>query len=97
MYGTASSPSYSGTLTNGDSSASIGLDDDGVYQRASSASADSVTGTNYPVAVAHNQMFGSFDTDNNSFWFQIFENTEPAEGDGVFDHIAGAFIGAGGN
>ena len=98
MFGTASSPGYTGTLSNGDSSASIGLDDNDVYQRASSAGADSVTGTNYPVAIAHNQMFGTFNTDGGSPWFDIFYSTEPRTGaDGVFDHLAGAFIGGGGD
>ena len=95
MFGSATSPAYSGTLNNGDSDAVIAQDDDFVTQRTSSAGADSVSGTNYPVAIAHNQMFGTFTSDINSPWFAMFPDTEPGIGD--FDHLAVGFIGAGGN
>ena len=61
MFGAASSPDFTGTMNNGDSSGSIAQDDDLVFQRLSSASADSVTGTNLYEAIALNQMFHTFD------------------------------------
>ena len=95
VFGTASTPSLNGALNNGDSSASIAKDDDFVFQRAASASADSVSGSNYPVAISHNQMFGTFEKDANSPWFATFVDTEPLAGD--FDHLAVGFIGGGGD
>ena len=89
LYGSAAGPAYSGSFDNADSSASIAQDDDGVYQRASSASADSVAGTNYPNAFAHNQMFGTAAVDPDaSPWFEFFRGVlEPAASDTV-DHLA---------
>jgi len=95
MFGTASSPAYTAALNNGDSAASVAQDDDYVFQRAASAGADSVSGTNYPVAIAHNQMNGTFTSDANSPWFDIFFETEPQAG--AFDHLATGFIGGGGD
>ena len=95
VFGTASSPAYTAALNDGASAASVAQDDDFVTQRAASASADSVSGTNYPVAISHNQMFGTFDSDANSPWFNIFFATEPQVGD--FDHLATGFIGGGGD
>ena len=95
VFGTASTPTLNGALNNGDSSADIAQDDDLVFQRAASASADSVSGTNYPVAISHNQMFGTFDKDANSPWFATFVDEEPLFGD--FDHLAVGFIGGGGD
>ena len=92
VFGAASTPGYFGSINNGDSGSTIGQDDDFVIQRAASASADSVSGTNYPVAVAHNQMFGYPEKDANSPWFEIFFDVEVE-----FDHLAVGFIGAGGN
>ena len=53
LYGTASTPSYSGAVNNGHSSASVIADEDGLYERANSAGADLVTGTNYPIVIGH--------------------------------------------
>ena len=96
LYGSASSPSYYGTMANGDSSASVAFDEDlGAYVRNSSASADTVTGTNYPVAVSHNQFGGSFE--QNAPWWTIFAPSEPHLGDGEFVHLTFGFIGGGGD
>ena len=96
LYGTASSPSYTGLINNGDASASIIEDENGIYQRANSASADLVSGTNYPVAVAHNQMNGAIEFSNTPWWWGFGDRTLPDVGED-FDHLSGAFIGAGGN
>ena len=95
MFGAASSPAYTAAMNNGRSSADIAQDDDFVTQRSSSAGATSVSGTNYPVAIAHNQMNGTFTSDANSPWFNIFFETEPQAG--AFDHLATGFIGGGGD
>ena len=136
LYGAASSPSYMGVVSNGDSSSAIYEDENGVYQRENAASADLAMGTNYLSAVAHNEgitdftvlRFTQLDVNTPSLieqntggefdftdatWWQIFggENshvnvcsilgiTQIPVGDGMegpFDHISGAFIGAGGN
>ena len=96
LYGTASSPAYSGLINNGDASASIIEDENGVYQRANSASADLVSGTNYPVAVAHNQSDGAIELSNTPWWPAFWGGTLPDVGED-YDHISGAFIGGGGN
>ena len=101
LFGTASTPGFFGLLNDGDSNASLAQDADGVYQRTAEAGASSVSGSNYPVAVAHNQMGGTFNTDANSPWWGVFRDIEPdpdaVGGAGAFDHLAGAFIGGGGN
>ena len=96
LFGTASSPAYSGRVDNGDASASILEDENGVYQRANSASADLVSGTNYPVAIAHNQMNGAIEFSNTPWWWGFGDETLPDTGQD-YDHLSGAFIGAGGN
>ena len=96
LYGTASSPLYSGLVNNGDASSSIIEDEDGVYHRANSASADLVSGTDYPVAVAHNQLGGAVEFSNTPWWWGFGDRTLPGTG-GDYDHLSGAFIGAGGN
>ena len=98
LYGTASSPTYSGLINNGDASASILEDENGVYQRASSASADYVSGTNYPVAIALNQSDGTIQYSNTPWWWGFYADEMPwPAGTTDYDHLAGAFIGAGGN
>ena len=98
LYGSASSPAYSGSMNNGDSTTTIAQDDNGIYQRATSASVDSATGTNYPNIIAHNQMFGTASVDPDaSPWFEFYRNVlDQAAGYSV-DHLATGFIGAGGN
>ena len=96
LFGIASSPSFTGALYNGDSAAAVTFNEDlGAHERTSSASADTVTGTNYPVAVSHNQFGGSFD--QNAPWWTIFAPSEPHLGDGEFVHLTFGFIGGGGN
>ena len=96
LYGAASSPSFYGTMENGDSSAAVAFDEDlGAYVRSSSASADTVTGTNYPVAVSHSQLGGAFD--QNAPWWTIFAPSEPHLDDLEFTHLTFGFVGGGGN
>ena len=110
LFGTASSPSFFGTMNNGDSSASItpvfeefiDANDFEVdhYDRASSASADSVTGTNYPVGLALNEMDTQLGFNNVPWWTTYFAPTdEIGGGDARAGFLEGAigFIGAGGN
>ena len=96
LFGAASSPTYSGLVNNGNASSSILEDENGVYQRANSASADLVSGTNYPVALAHNQMNGAVEFSNTPWWWGFWDETLPDVGED-YDHLSGAFIGAGGN
>ena len=107
LFGVASSPSYYGTINNGASSASVtpvfetfnNADDFevGYYRRASSASADNVGGTNYPNALAHNQMFGLLGNENAPWWSTYAEPSDMFFSDGLFEHLAVGFIGGGGN
>ena len=98
LFGTASSPLYSGSLDNGDSATDIRNDDDGEFQRTSTASADSLTASNYPNAVAHNRMFGNtpeFDSDAAPWWGMYGALGHEINGQ-EFDHLAFGFIGGGG-
>ena len=99
LFGSASSPSYSGTVDNADSFSSIYEDENGVYQRMNSASADSVTGTNFPIAISHNEYDGTFEQsaapilpNGDVPWWSLFGSTE-----GPFEHVSGAIIGGGGD
>ena len=104
LFGVASAPGFAGSVNNGDSSASIipvldENDDETLYhQRSSSASADSLTGTNYPNALAHNEQFGLLGFANVPWW-AIYVNPPiiTDESDGLYEEIAVGFIGAGGN
>ena len=95
MFGTAGAPTLNGALNNGDSGADIDQDAAFVTQKTASASVDSVSGSNLPIAISHNRMFGTFGTDVNSPWFEMFLDTAPYDGD--FDHLAVGFIGGGGD
>ena len=99
LYGTASTPSYSGAVNNGHSSASVIADEDGLYERANSAGADLVTGTNYPIVIGHNQLNGTLQYQGvpwlETYWVDYLSSPLPYPGDG--DHVTGAFIGGGGN
>ena len=102
LYGTASSPSFSASMDNGQSSASVvpvfSNGDWDYMQRAASASADSLTGTNYPTAVAHNEVDGLLDFTNVPWWANYMAPTfDPGDSDAQFEHLAVGFIGAGGN
>ena len=91
MFGIASTPSLNGAMNNGDSSADIAQDDDLVFQRASSAGADSVTGTNLYEALALNLMSYDFDGTTTSPYDEIFQGFQPN-----LDHFAIGFILGGG-
>ena len=103
LYGSAASPSFFGNIGNGDSSADVTLDDNGVYQRAGSASADTLSGANYPNAIAHNQMFveGEPNSENSPWlelpWWWQDEDIQTMLTSIDYDHMAVGFIGAGGN
>ena len=97
LYGTASSPSFSGSVDKGGSSASVITDENGVFQRSNAASADSITGTNTPVGVSHNQMGGVLAQEGAIWWTGFMLPVEPAGGDLMYDHLTGAFMGGGGN
>ena len=98
VFGTAGTPTLNGALNNGDSSAGIAQDDDLVFQRASSAGADSVAGSNLYTAVAHNQLLGTFEADGNYLWFDIFfDPVRVLIPIGGLDHLAAGFIGGGGD
>ena len=78
-------------------SASVIEDEDFIYHRDNSASADLVTGTNYPVAISHNQQDGTFEQTGALWWQTFLEAVEPTPEGTDFDHVTGAFIGGGGN
>ena len=91
MFGTAISPDFEGAMSNGNSSGSIAQDDDLVFQRLSSASADSVTGTNLYEAFAYNASNVTFDGTTVPRYADLFENFIT-----TLDHFAfGRIIGGG--
>ena len=98
LYGSAAGPAYYGNIDNGDTSASVVNDEDDVYHRANSASADSASGTNYPYVLSHNQKDGTALVDPDaSPWFEFFRGILDQAASNTVDHLTVGFIGAGGN